>query len=97
MGGEDTDHRHLSPYSASDIVAFETYGRRGVQRGDWKLLFQEPPYGSGDWQLYNLATDPGEQQDLSTSHPQVRTELIEGWQAYAERVEVILPEIPIRY
>jgi len=44
-----------------------------------------------------LETDPGEQQDLSARHPEIRSELIEGWEAYAERVGVVLPEIPIRY
>jgi len=51
-------HGGQSPYRDTDIVAFETYGRRGVQRGDWKLLLQEPPYGSGDWQLYNPGNGP---------------------------------------
>lgn len=90
-------HGESSPYADTDIVAFETYGRRGVHRGDWKLLLQEPPYGSGDWQLYNLPSDPGEQRDLSARYPEIKAELIAGWEAYAERVGVVLPEIPIRY
>lgn len=86
-----------SPYSELDIVAAETFGRRMARKGDWKILWQEPPLGNGDWQLYNLAADLGEQQDLSAAHPDIRAELIAAWAAYAEQAGVILPETPIRY
>ncbi|NKB99958.1 MAG: sulfatase-like hydrolase/transferase [Pseudomonadales bacterium] len=86
-----------APYPDSEIVAAETYGRRLARRGDWKILLQEPPLGTGDWQLYNLAQDVGEQEDLSEEFPEIRTELIEAWQSYADEVGVILPETPIYY
>ena len=85
------------PYAKNEIVAAETYGRRMAQQGDWKILLQEPPLGTGDWQLYNLGQDLGEQEDLSEEFPEVRTELITAWEAYAREVGVILPEIPIFY
>ena len=90
VGGE-------SPYGANELVASETYGRRAVQRGKWKALLQGPPYGTGEWQLYDLQADLGEQNDLAEAHPQVLAELVEGWQAYAHRVGVLLPETPIGY
>ncbi len=68
-----------------------------ARRGNWKILWQEPPLGSGDWQLYNLAEDLGEQRDLSATHPQIPAELIVAWEAYAEAVGVMLPEDPVRY
>jgi len=85
------------PYADDEAVAYEVYGRRGAQRGHWKVLLQEPPYGSGDWQLYNLAMDQGEQEDLSAEHPELRQSLIEAWQRYADEVGVIPPEQPIPY
>ena len=86
-----------APYAADEVIAYEVYGRRGAQRGDWKVLLQEPPHGSGDWQLYNLANDLGEQTDLSAENPVLRDELIQAWQKYADEVGVVLPEHPIRY
>jgi arylsulfatase A-like enzyme len=86
-----------APYADNEIIAAETYGRRLAQRGDWKILLQEPPLGTGDWQLYNLAQDLGEQEDLSEEFPEIRSELIAGWEAYAIEVGVILPETPIYY
>jgi arylsulfatase len=85
------------PYVETETVAAETFGRRMARRGNWKLLWQEPPHGNGDWQLYNLAEDLGEQHDLSASHPELRTELIAAWETYAKEVGVILPETPIHY
>ena len=40
-----------------------------LRQGDWKILLEEPPWGTGNWQLYNLASDPSEQQDLATNQP----------------------------
>lgn len=85
------------PYAGTDIAAAETFGRRMARRGNWKILWQEPPLGSGNWQLYNLAEDLGEQHDLSASHPKLRAELIAAWEAYAESVGVILPDVPMHY
>ena len=46
--------RGEAAYTAEETIAGETYNRKYVYRGDWKLLYQEPPYGPGEWQLYNL-------------------------------------------
>ena len=86
-----------SPYGPDDVLAAETFGRRMAQRGSWKVLWQEPPHGSGDWQLYDLSRDLAEQNDLSATHPDIRAELIAAWEAYAEQVGVMLPETPIQY
>jgi len=86
-----------SPYGENELIASETYGRRAVQRGPWKALLQAPPYGTGEWQLYNLQEDPGEQNDRALEHGPILAELVEGWEAYAERVGVLLPETPILY
>lgn len=79
-------------YGPTDIIAFELFGRRSVTQGKWKALYQNPPYGPGEWQLYDLTTDPGEQEDLSLKHPELRQSLIQAWDDYAKEVGVILPD-----
>lgn len=86
-----------SPYSSDEYIAGETYGRQYVRQGDWKLLKQPQPFGTGAWQLYNLAQDLGEQEDLSAEYPERTARLAEAWQDYADQVGVILPNAPIRY
>ncbi len=75
----------------------ELYGRRAARRDNWKVLLQEEPYGTGQWQLYDLRADPGEQNDLSERFPEIRDELIAAWQNYADQVGVVLPETPVPY
>ena len=48
-----------------------------------------------DWQLYNLAKDPGETDDLSERMPELRSEMVEIWSRYSEETGVILPSINI--
>ena len=86
-----------SPYKAGESIAAETYGRRMVRRDNWKALFQPPPYGTGAWQLYDLAEDLGEQNDLALEEPQLLQSLIKSYQNYASSVGVIDPELPIGY
>ncbi len=84
-------------HGPNEYLAYEVFGRRAVQRGPWKLLWMESPYGVDGWQLYNLSSDPGEQQDLAGELPQLVEELSVAWEQYAQDVGVILPEHPIRY
>ncbi|BCX49700.1 hypothetical protein HAHE_36080 [Haloferula helveola] len=44
---------HWSPQGGSPYSA--------IRRGDWKLVYL---YATGSWELYNLATDPGESTNL---------------------------------
>lgn len=84
-------------YSDDEVIAYEIYGRLAAQRGRFKALKQEAPYGTGEWELYDLAADPGEQNDLADGNAPILKELQAGWEAYAERVGVVLPEHDIRY
>lgn len=84
-------------YAADEAIAGETFNRRYVYRGDWKLLYQEPPYGTSEWQLYNLVDDPGEQNDVAAANPELVRELIAAYDDYATKVGVIVPETPIAY
>jgi len=73
-------------------AGWELMGKRGYRHGDWKLVHLPVPYGSGNWQLYNLAEDPREQRDLSLVNAQKRKEMISGWERYAKANNVILPD-----
>ena len=84
-------------YAQDEVIAYEIYGRLAAQRGRYKALKQEPPYGTGEWQLYDIVADPGEQNDLADGDTPTLEALKAGWEAYAEQVGVILPEHNIRY
>jgi len=46
-----------------------------VRKGSLKAVSVAPPYGSGEWYLYDLSVDSGETNDLSGEHPEVLKEL----------------------
>jgi len=47
-------------------IGWSAYGMDAYRKGQWKVLRLPAPYGNGDWQLYDLAADPGELHDLSS-------------------------------
>ncbi len=82
---------------ATREMGFELYGMRAYRRGPWKALLLPEPYGTGDWQLYDLASDPGEVHDLATEELERLEELVEAWQRWSEEYGVIEPDRVVGY
>ena len=79
-----------SPRTTDDWLGFELFNNRAIRQGDWKISWLYEPFGTEDWQLFNLADDPGEQNDLSTKFPKKRKQLIALWDEYVKTNGVIL-------
>ena len=67
------------------------------RQGDWKVLRLPEPFGSGEWQLYNLAADPGETHDLTSEFPDRAESLADSFADYAESNGVIAASTPTFY
>ncbi len=78
-------------------MGWSAYGMDAYRQGNWKVLRLPEPYGAGDWQLYDLATDPRELQDLAIEFPDRVTALAQAWDIYAEENGVIRPNAAIMY
>jgi arylsulfatase len=83
--------RAESPRTAGDYLAWEIFGNRAVRQGDWKLRWQFKPYGTGEWELYNVATDPGERRNVAAQDPDRVQALLTVWEGYVQANNVILP------
>jgi arylsulfatase A-like enzyme len=81
-----------SPRTAQDYLAWEVFGNRAVRQGDWKLRWQFKPYGKGDWELFNLAKDPAEREDLAAQNPDKVKAMLAAWESYVKANNVILPK-----
>ncbi len=81
-----------SPRTPDDWLGWELFGNRAIRQGDWKISWHYEPFGTWDWQLFNLAEDLGEQHDLSGTSPEKREELIALWDEYVKRNGVIIGE-----
>lgn len=78
-------------YAETDLVGGEMGGGKWMRQGDFKAVMVPPPYGTGGWQLFNVAIDPGEANDLSMSMPDKLESLKAAWDRYATDVGVIPP------
>jgi arylsulfatase len=73
-------------------VGWEFGGMKAYRQSDWKVVWLPKPFGTGEWELYNLKDDPGEINDLALKYPDKITELIGLWENYAKETGVVLPE-----
>jgi arylsulfatase A-like enzyme len=80
-----------SPRTEQDYLAWEIFGNRTVRQGNWKIRWEYKPFGKGDWELFNLAADPGERKDLAAELPDKVQELVALWDSYVRANNVVLP------
>jgi arylsulfatase len=86
-------------YGPDDVIALELHGQRYLQRGDWKILWEQQPINIywddeipdrwNEWQLFNLANDPTEQNNLAAAEPELTAELAALWEQWADDNNVI--------
>jgi arylsulfatase len=76
--------RSLVPAFAGDAMVKRDYlffhheGNRAIRRGDWKLVSARE--GGDAWELYDLAKDRCERDDLAAKRPDIVRELSVLWQ-----------------
>lgn len=69
-------------------IGLEVSGNAAFYRGDYKIRKMTSPQGDAQWQLFDIRLDPGETLDLSGARAQLKAEMLEAYQAYAEQVGV---------
>ncbi len=77
--------------SGDDYLAWEIFGNRALRQGNWKLRWQYKPFGTGEWELYDLSTDPGERSNLAAESPEKVTAMLGLWDQYVVENNVIIP------
>lgn len=85
-GNRDRIHALDEPF------AQELFGKRAIRVGHWKALSIPQPYGSSEWQLFNLHEDLAERHDLAERSPDRLAAMVQQWNNWAERYNVILPD-----
>ncbi|NBN89588.1 MAG: arylsulfatase [Actinobacteria bacterium] len=104
LPSDDVRSNHTTQY-------YEMLGSRAIYHDGWKAVVFHPPsmiaYDGSDatrpfdadiWELYNVAKDFSECDDLATTHPEKLKELQELWWSEADRYQVLpLNNQPGRY
>ena len=81
-----------------DALWFYHQGNRALRKGNWKILHtvrtRDDGWGSvadmedarsGEWSLYDLTSDRGEQRDLAAERPEIVRDLSETWDEWREQ------------
>jgi arylsulfatase A-like enzyme len=84
------------------VQYFEMFGSRGIYRDGWKAVTFHPfidlygegrdpdaPYDEDVWELYHVAVDPAETEDLAAEQPAMVEEMVRLWWEEAERYQVL--------
>jgi len=80
-------------YGATEFVSGEMNGDMWTRQGDFKALkVAEAWGGTGVWQLFDLAKDPGETNDLAELMPEKLEMFKSAWNQYANDVGVVSPD-----
>ena len=74
-----------SEEDVNDVLFWEHFGSRALRKGDWKAVKLD---GNADWELYNLAEDRTELNDLAETHPDKLEELKTEWDKLAQKTDV---------
>jgi arylsulfatase len=74
------------------VMGWELFGRYAIRKGKWKIVEIEPPFGTGEFQLFNLDEDPAESRDLSKEFPEKYQEMLLHWNNYVKENGVILSD-----
>ena len=82
-------------HGPDEVIAYELAGSVAVFQGDYKLTRNVPPLGDRQWQLFNLADDPTETNDLAAGMPDLLQRLQQAYADYAARVGLV--EVPADY
>lgn len=81
--------RQQTVHAEDHGMGWELFGRGAYREGAWKIVSVELPFGKGRFELFNLRDDPGEAIDLSENNPGVLRHMVEQWNAYAKRVNLV--------
>lgn len=76
-------------------IGWEFNTRRAYYKGDWAIQMQAPPYGTGQWELYNRKNDPILINNLADKEVGKTAQLAKEWDQYAQHVGVV--NAPVRY
>ena len=56
-------------YAPQEAIGYELAGNAALFQADYKIVINRGPVGDNQWHLYNIATDPGETDDLARRMP----------------------------
>ncbi|WP_298636425.1 arylsulfatase [uncultured Umboniibacter sp.] len=75
-------------YGEDEGFAIEVSGNAALYRGNWKITRTLPPFGDGEWALYDVASDPGETINVANQYPVLFQDMLAEFELYQDDVGV---------
>ena len=72
------------PLTRPHSLFWEHEGNRAVRSGNWKIVSVYPD----SWELYDIAADRVERNNVAARHPDIVKRLSDAWDAWAKRTNV---------
>ena len=84
-------------HGEEEVTVMFHWGRALLRQGDWKLVtlenaFDGNSFDEADFELYNLAVDPGETRNLAELEPEKFDQMLALWRTERRRVGIVLPQ-----
>ena len=80
-------------HADSKAIGYELAGSSAVFKGKYKLSMNPPPKGVGEWELYDISTDPAELNNLASKYPKLVTEMMADYAKYEKQNNLVpVPE-----
>ena len=70
-------------------IGFDHQGARALRQGDWKIVWSKRMPHEIRWELFNLASDRCEMDDLASREPERVESMVKAWETWARRVQVL--------
>ena len=74
--------------SLHDYMYWEHQGNRAVRRKNWKAVWDQD---ARKWELYDIATDRVERNDMAERQPKVLRRLVDKWNQWSLSTNVLVP------
>lgn len=75
-----------------EFLAWSLYGNHAYREGDWKIVWNSsPPVGQRAWELFNLAEDRSETNNLAAEEPERVEAMAAKWKMWGVKTEVARP------
>ena len=77
-------------HGPNDPTGSEMFNNTALYKGPW-MIMRESLDPTGNWQLYNIVTDPGQTNNLANKHPDLVQQMAVDYQKYSEEVGIVIP------
>ena len=77
-------------HAADEPTGSEMFNSTAVYKGPW-LATRSGGDPTGNWQLYNIVTDPAQNNNLAEEQPDLLQQMISDYQKYSEEVGIVIP------